>query len=176
MLLTKVLLLIRILFALIFFVDLVAGLGVWQGPDGGYARCGGAKTNVCNANSVLYYACENDTCERAGSQRHTINLGTEACMMSSRRSIIEPNLSPCISGTVKRQHGKLAYKSGFMMGQTPLKTAFAHSALSFVRSSALTCPSPSSSEPARKPRIRSACQTRSSKSIREMRCIRNSMT
>lgn len=54
MLLAEVLLLIRVLFALVLVVHLLARLGVGQRPDGGYACGGGAEAEVCDANGVLF--------------------------------------------------------------------------------------------------------------------------
>ena len=96
----------------------------------------------------------------------TINDGTEACMISSSISIRDVNLqmtgmsTRCLDS--RREH---THSSGFMTGQTPLKTALAHSALSFIRSSSLILPSPSTSEPAFRPRMRSECHILSSRSF-----------
>ena len=78
-----------------------------------------------------------------------MNDGTDDCMISSSMSTSELNISV------------------LMIGQSPRITALAHSALSRVRSSSVTFPSPSTSEPAAKPRIRSACHMRCSKSVSE---------
>lgn len=97
-------------------------------------------------------------------------------MMSSSISTTSLNLPCGISKACTTLQDMNTHRSGFMIGHTPRNNAFTHSALSFVLSSSLTLPSPSTSEPACRPRMRSECQTLFSKSIRARRCARNVRT